>query len=80
MANKKDIQGDERLENVETALSKTELWIEEHQKQKAWSEKTLKEALWKAGFRTVSFYGDYTLTAPKENSQRWHIAAVRTEE
>ena len=32
MANKKDIQGDERLENVETALSKTELWIEEHQK------------------------------------------------
>ena len=25
-------QGDERLENVEEALSKTELWIEEHQK------------------------------------------------
>ncbi len=33
MATKKDIQqGDERLENVESALSKTELWIEEHQK------------------------------------------------
>lgn len=33
MANKKDIQEDEkRLENVENALSKTELWIEEHQK------------------------------------------------
>ena len=33
MANKKnEIQGDERLENVESALSKTELWIEEHQK------------------------------------------------
>jgi tetratricopeptide (TPR) repeat protein len=32
MANKKEMQGDERLENVETALSKTELWIEEHQK------------------------------------------------
>ena len=31
-ANKKEIQGDERLENVESALSKTELWIEEHQK------------------------------------------------
>ena len=30
--------------------------IEEHQKQKAWSEKTLKEALWKAGFRTVSSF------------------------
>ena len=32
MANNKEIQGDERLENVESALSKTELWIEEHQK------------------------------------------------
>ena len=32
MANKNEIQGDERLENVENALSKTELWIEEHQK------------------------------------------------
>ena len=27
----KEIKGEERLENVETALSKTELWIEEHQ-------------------------------------------------
>ena len=34
MANKKkeEIKGEERLENVESALSKTELWIEEHQK------------------------------------------------
>ena len=34
MANKKneEIKGEERLENVENALSKTELWIEEHQK------------------------------------------------
>lgn len=31
MAQKKN-QGDERLENVEGALSKTELWIEQHQK------------------------------------------------
>ena len=54
--------------------------IEEHQKQKAWSEKTIKESLWKAGFRTVSFYGDYTLSAPEEKSQRWHIAAAKTEE
>lgn len=28
----KEVKGEERLENVETALSKTELWIEEHQK------------------------------------------------
>ena len=35
MANNKkleEIKGEERLENVENALSKTELWIEEHQK------------------------------------------------
>jgi len=35
MATKKEQEikkGEERLENVETALSKTELWIEEHQK------------------------------------------------
>ena len=33
MANKKkeEVKGEERLENVESALSKTELWIEEHQ-------------------------------------------------
>ena len=54
--------------------------IEEHQRQKAWDEKTLKETLWKAGFRAVSFYGDFTLNTPKEDCQRWHIAAVRTEE
>lgn len=34
MATKKELEvkGEERLENVESALSKTELWIEEHQK------------------------------------------------
>lgn len=32
MAKQNTQQGDERLENVEEALSKTELWIEEHQK------------------------------------------------
>ena len=32
MANQNTKQGDERLENVEEALSKTELWIENNQK------------------------------------------------
>lgn len=32
MANQNEKQGDERLENVEEALSKTELWIENNQK------------------------------------------------
>ena len=32
MAKQNTKQGDERLENVEEALSKTELWIENNQK------------------------------------------------
>ena len=32
MAQQNTKQGDERLENVEEALSKTELWIENNQK------------------------------------------------
>ena len=54
--------------------------MEEHQQQRAWDEKTLKEQLWHAGFRTVSFYGDYTLNAPKDGNQRWHVAATRAED
>ena len=54
--------------------------LEEHQRQKAWDEKSLKETLWHAGFRTVSIYGDYSLNAPREGNQRWHVAAVRGEE
>ena len=54
--------------------------IEEHQQQRAWDEKSLKENLWHAGFRTVSIYGDYSLNAPGERNQRWHIAATRSDE
>jgi len=54
--------------------------IEEHQKQRAWDQKTLKETLWHAGFRAVSLYGDYTLNAAGDNHQRWHVAATRGEE
>ena len=54
--------------------------IEEHQRQRAWDPKTLKETLWHAGFRAVSMYGDYTLNTAAENNQRWHMAATREEE
>ena len=54
--------------------------IEEHQRQRAWDPKTLKETLWHAGFRAVSMYGAYTLNTAAENNQRWHIAATREEE
>ncbi|MBR6164538.1 MAG: class I SAM-dependent methyltransferase [Clostridia bacterium] len=54
--------------------------MEEHQRQRAWDQKTLKETLWRAGFRAVSLYGDYTLNTAREENQRWHIAATRGEE
>ena len=54
--------------------------IEEHQKQRAWDEKTLKENLWHAGFRAVSIYGDYTLNSSTDGNQRWHVAATRADD
>ena len=53
---------------------------EEHQKQRAWDEKTLKENLWHAGFRAVSIYGDFTLNSSTDGNQRWHVAATRAED
>ena len=54
--------------------------IEEHQKQRAWDEKTLKENLWHAGFWAVSIYGDFTLNSSTDGNQRWHVAATRAED
>ena len=54
--------------------------IEEHQKQRAWDEKTLKENLWHAGFRAVSIYGDFTLNSSTDGNQRWHVAATRAKD
>ena len=54
--------------------------IDERQHQRAWDQKALKEALWHAGFRAVSLYGDYSLEAAGEQNQRWHIAANRGDE
>ena len=54
--------------------------VEEHQRQRAWDQKTLKETLWHAGFRAVSLYGDYSLNAAGDSNQRWHVAATRGEE
>ena len=50
--------------------------MEEHQQQRAWSQETLKELLWKAGFRAVCLYSEGTLNNAKEQDQRWHIAAT----
>ena len=50
--------------------------MEEHQRQRAWEADTLKELLWRAGFRAVCIYSEGTLNPAKENDQRWHIAAT----
>ncbi len=54
--------------------------MEEHQRQKAWDAETLKNLLWKAGFRAVCMYSETTLNAVQEKDQRWHIAAVNPAE
>ena len=54
--------------------------IDERQRQRAWEARELKEALWHAGFRAVSLYGDFTLDAASEENQRWHVAAIRKED
>ena len=53
---------------------------EEHQTQRAWDAETLKNLLWKAGFRAVCMYSETTLNAVTEKDQRWHIAAVNPAE
>ena len=54
--------------------------MEEHQKQRAWDMETLKNILWKAGFRAVCMYSEATVNAARERDQRWHIAAVHPTE
>jgi len=54
--------------------------MEEHQVQRAWDPQTIKELLWKAGFRAVCLYSGNTLNPAREQDQRWHVAAARPEE
>ena len=54
--------------------------MEEHQRQRAWDAETLKELLWRAGFRAVCMYSGMSLNAAREQDQRWHIAAVHPED
>ena len=52
---------------------------EEHQSQRAWDMETLKNVMWKAGFRGVCMYSEATLNPAKEGDQRWHVAAANPE-
>ena len=49
--------------------------IDEEQRQRAWLAEELAAALKRAGFEDMAFYGNGTLTPPKPDEERWHIAA-----
>ena len=51
--------------------------MEEHQVQRAWDQRTLKETLWHAGFRAVCMYSGTSLNPAREEDQRWHVAASK---
>jgi len=53
---------------------------EEHQRQRAWDQETLKSLLWRAGFRAVCMYSETTVNPAREQDQRWHVAAVNPAE
>lgn len=51
--------------------------INEEQIQRGWSVEELTLALKEAGFSKIQAYGNYTLTKPRDNSQRVHITAQK---
>lgn len=51
--------------------------VEETQTQRAHTRAELTEWLNAAGFERVRFFGNLRMTAPRENDERWHVAAVR---
>ena len=50
---------------------------DETQKEKKYSEKQLADALERAGFSVIGFFGGYDMSEAKENSERWYIAAKK---
>lgn len=53
------------------------LRIDEEQVQRGWEEEELLLALKKSGFTGIKFYGNFTLTKPRENAQRLHVTAIK---
>ena len=39
------------------------------------SKKQLSDALERAGFEVVGFFGGYDMSEAKENTERWYVAA-----
>jgi SAM-dependent methyltransferase len=50
---------------------------DETQREKKYSEHQLTEALERAGFEVVGFFGGYDMSEPKNDTERWYIAAKK---
>ena len=50
---------------------------DETQREKKYSERQLTEALERAGFEVVGFFGGYDMSEPKNDTERWYIAAKK---
>lgn len=48
-----------------------------HQRERMYSERTLKIALKKAGFELLCLSGGYDFTPPTDSCERWHLVARR---
>ena len=51
--------------------------IDEEQRQRAHTAENLRTLLHAAGFQSVRCFGNSRMENPRENEQRWHIAAVK---
>lgn len=54
--------------------------IDEEQRQRAHTAENLRTLLHGAGFTDVRVYGNSRMESPRENEQRWHIAAIKPED
>ncbi len=54
--------------------------VEEKQTQRAWRRGEIREALARAGFTDVHFYGNLRLSAPRPTDDRWHVTARKAME
>lgn len=50
---------------------------DETQREKKYSERQLTDALERAGFEVVEFFGGYDMSEPKKDTERWYIAAKK---
>ena len=48
---------------------------DEHQRERCYSEETLRRLLEQAGFEWIGVFGGFDFSAPKETTERWYIAA-----